>query len=224
MNKEPWEMTKEQWLAPYKGRSKGSDFFPSWSRIGKSAAKGIRSQQSASMAASAVYHKKQVELALSQGKPVSLEVIKDYPDLAAKFKKAEEKMNRARKILSLIEKSKYVQRLPQDFTIFLELNAPADYEGMDDHAEVALAVEAEYERPDSSVGYLGGWSINSVEISKDFKFMGTLYKAQAVFPIGLIEYAPKFSKIDDMERRKKSFEDWVSSEVEESAGKRKGGM
>lgn len=133
-------------------------------------------------------------------------------------------MNKSQRLISLIEKSKYVQRLPQDFTIFLELNAPVDYEGMDDQAEVALAVEAEYERPDSSAGYPGGYSINSVEIAKDFKFMGTLYKAQSVFPIGLIEHAPKFSKIDDMERRKKAFEDRVSSEVEESAGKRKGGM
>jgi len=133
-------------------------------------------------------------------------------------------MNKSQRLISLIEKSKYVQRLPRDFTIFLELNAPVDYEGMDDSAEVALAVEAEYERPDSSVGYPGGYSINSVETSKDFKFMDTLYKAGSVFPIGLIEYAPKFSRIDDMERRKKAFEDWVSSEVEELAGKRKGGM
>lgn len=133
-------------------------------------------------------------------------------------------MNKSQRLISLVEKSKYVQRLPRDFTIFLELNAPADYEGMDDSAEVALAVEAEWERPDVSAGWQGGWTINSVEISKDFKFMGTLYKSGSVFPIGLIEYAPKFSRIEDTEQSKKAFEDWVSSEVEELAGKRKGGM
>lgn len=137
-------------------------------------------------------------------------------------------MNKSQRLISLIEKSKYVQRLPQDFTIFLELNAPVDYEGMDDQAEVALAVEAEWERPDVSAGWQGGWTINQVVIHKDFKFMGMLYKAESVFPIGLIDYAPKFSKITDDKKKREAFQSWIEDEVAAEAERRgevrKGGM
>lgn len=124
-------------------------------------------------------------------------------------------MNRAKKLLSLFEISKYVPRTMGTFEVWVELEAPSDYEGKDYFANVLLRVDAEYERPDPSVGHRGGWFIDKAVIARDFKFMGTEYKAGSPFSPKLVEYVPEFSQIIDADKRTKAFEQWLESEVAE---------
>jgi len=79
---ESWQVTRKEFLAPYSRKTSGG-FFPSYTRLGKSAAKGVNSLRALQAAASLDYHRRVVGEALREGKPVPAHVLADYPDLQA---------------------------------------------------------------------------------------------------------------------------------------------
>lgn len=79
--KQPWEMTRAE-FAP-KARRPVSMMLPG-SRLDKLAQRNLMAEQSRHYTADLVYHRRQVEAALAEGKPVPANVLADYPALAAK--------------------------------------------------------------------------------------------------------------------------------------------
>jgi hypothetical protein len=85
--KELWQMTKQEYISQAKALSKKTGLGKNLIPEGKSL-----SEVYAGMGR---FHKRVIESALSEGKPVPAEVLKDYPDLAAKVPTAEAGMPEA---------------------------------------------------------------------------------------------------------------------------------
>jgi len=85
--KEPWEMTRENFIDSYRGapKEKGTRYNKETERwvdnLMENYSKETLARQDGTILSSGGFHKKIVKQALSEGKPVPPEVLKDYPDL-----------------------------------------------------------------------------------------------------------------------------------------------
>lgn len=88
--KEPWQMTREQYIEPKMLRENLTKSTTGWKWIGHNSLYSPRNENQATDMANGIIreyqfeHKELISKALSEGKPVPPEVLKDYPDLQPK--------------------------------------------------------------------------------------------------------------------------------------------